>query len=74
MNIRHAPEYIPFMEALITLVDLFPRDLMLYGIMMTFFQVPESLQLHINVTHGTGTRLSRDNKDHGEVDIRESLF
>ena len=44
------------MEALITLVDLFPTDLILYGIMMTTFQVPESLQLHINVTHGTGTR------------------
>ena len=56
MNIRHAPEYIPFMEALITLVDLFPRDLFLYGIMMTTFQVPDSLLLHINVTHGTGTR------------------
>ena len=24
--------------------------------MMTIFQVPKSLQLHINVTHGTGTR------------------
>ena len=44
------------MEALITLVDLFPTDLVLYGIMMNTFQVPESLQLHINVTHGTGTR------------------
>ena len=41
MNIRHAPEYIPFMEALITLVDLFPTDLVLYGIMMNTFQVPE---------------------------------
>ena len=56
MHIRNAPEYIPFMEALITLVDLFPTDLVLYGIMMNTFQVPESLQLHINVTHGTGTR------------------
>ena len=47
MNIRHAPEYIPFMEAFITLVDLLRRDLILYGIMMTTFQVPESLQLHM---------------------------
>ena len=34
MHIRNSPEYIPFMEALITLVDLFPTDLVLYGIMM----------------------------------------
>ena len=56
MNIRDSPEYIPFLEALITFVDLYPKDIILYGIMVNSLQIPEALQLHINVTHGNGTR------------------
>ena len=56
MNIRNSPEYIPFMEAIITFVDLFPTDLILFAIMVNTFELPESLQLHIRVTHGEGTR------------------
>lgn len=56
MNIRDCPEYSPFCEALITLVELFPIDLILYGIMLNALQIPQSLQLHIKVTHAEGTR------------------
>ena len=56
MNIRNCPEYIPFMEALITFAELFPTDLVLYGIIVNTFQIPETLQTHIRVHHGAATR------------------
>ena len=56
MIIRRCPEYIPFMEALITFAELFPTDLVLYGITLNTLQIPETLETHIKVTHGEGTR------------------
>ena len=56
MNIRKCPEYIPFLEAIITFIELFPRDMVLYGIMMNALEIPDSLQLHIKVTNGENTR------------------
>ena len=56
MNIRRCPEYIPFMEALITFAELFPTDLVLYGITLNTFQIPETLEAHIKAQHGQGTR------------------
>ena len=47
MNIRRCPDYIPFMEALITFAELFPTDLVLYGITLNTFQSPETLEAHI---------------------------
>ena len=56
MNIRNCPEYIPFMEALITFTELFPTDLVLYGITLNTLQIPSSLEVHIKAQHGEGTR------------------
>ena len=56
MNIREHPDYIPFLEALTLFVDLFPHDLILYGIMVSELEIPQSLQLHIRITHAEGTR------------------
>ena len=56
MNIRRCPDYIPFMEALITFAELFPTDLVLYGITVNTFQIPETLKTHIKITCGEGTR------------------
>ena len=56
MNIRRCPDYIPFMEALITFAELFPTDLVLYGITLNTFQIPETLEAHIKAQHGEGTR------------------
>ena len=44
------------MEALITFVELFPTDLVLYGITLHTFQIPETLEAHIKAQHGQGTR------------------
>ena len=44
------------MEALITFVELFPADLVLYGIILNTLQIPETLQIHIKAKHGQGTR------------------
>ena len=56
MNIRECPEYIIFLEALVTFVKVFPTDLISYGLMLDSIQIPESLQVHIDVTYGTGTK------------------
>ena len=44
------------MEALITFAELFPTDLVLYGITLNTLQVPETLETHIGAQHGEGTR------------------
>ena len=44
------------MEALITFVELFPTDLVLYGITLNTLEIPETLELHIRTKHGQGTR------------------
>ena len=59
MNIRRYPEYIPFMEALITFAELFPTDLVLYGITLNTLQIPTALETHIKAEHGEGTRATR---------------
>ena len=56
MNIRKCPEYIPFLEAVITFIDIFPRDIVLYGIMMNALEIPVSLRIHIKVTNGENSR------------------
>ena len=44
------------MEALITFAELFPTDLVLYGITLNTLQIPETLEAHIKAQHGEGTR------------------
>ena len=44
------------MEALITFAELFPTDLVLYGITLNTLQIPSSLEIHIKAQHGEGTR------------------
>ena len=44
------------MEALITFAELFPTDLVLYGITLNTLQIPETLETHIKAQHGEGTR------------------
>ena len=56
MNIRRCPDYIPFIAALITFAELFPTDLVLYGITLNTLQIPETLETHIKAQHGQGTR------------------
>ena len=40
---QEMPEYIPFLESIITFIDLFPRDMVLYGIIMNALEIPDSL-------------------------------
>lgn len=56
MNIRSCPEYIPFLEGIITFIELFPTDLVLYGIMQNVLEIPDTLRLHIRLTNGENTR------------------
>ena len=60
MNIRRCPEYIPFMEALITFAELFPTDLVLYGITLNTLQIPSSLETHIKAQYWRRNQSSMD--------------
>ena len=44
------------MEALITFAELFPTDLVLYGITLNTLQIPTTLETHIKAQHEEGTR------------------
>ena len=44
MRIRVLPNNIPFVEALITFLNLFPTDKILYGIMTDTLSVPNDLR------------------------------
>ena len=44
------------MEALITFAELFPTDLVLYGITLNTLQIPTTLETHNKAQHGEGTR------------------
>ena len=56
MDIRKNPEYIQFLEALITFTNVFPVDNVLYSIMLNSLGIPEPFQLYIKQTYGNGTR------------------
>ena len=56
MNIRTLLEYIPFLESLITFLNVFPLDNVLYGIMSDRLEVPDSFRTHLQQHYGYGTR------------------
>ena len=56
MRIRALPDNIPFVEALITFLNLYPTDNFLYGLMIDTFSVPNDFRSHLQQTYGYGSR------------------
>ena len=49
------PLHVSLLKALITFVEVYPTDLILYSMMTTALSIPQALQVHIKVHHGIGT-------------------
>ena len=56
MRIRVLPHNIPFVESLITFLNLFPLDNVIYGIMSESLNTPQDFRTHLQQTYGYGSR------------------